>query len=89
MEDFAQRYLAELLIHRNSGVVERWRLEDYAAGASDAGQGEYPEEEAVQDHGNEFPVFHNLKRIKKGISSLPLILVNILVLISILLCITL
>lgn len=60
LKDFAEGDLAELLVHRDSGVVQRWCLEDDATGASDAGQGEDPEEEAVQDHRDEFPVFHDL-----------------------------
>lgn len=48
------------LVDGPAGVVEGWRLEDDPAGARDTGNGEDPEEEAVQHHSHVFPVLYHL-----------------------------
>lgn len=42
-------------------IEKRRRLQDYAGRAHDTGNGEEPQEEPVQNHGNITPVFINLK----------------------------
>lgn len=54
--------IGELLVNRYARVVERRCLEDDAAGASNAGQCEDPEEEAVQDHRHVLPIFDDLRK---------------------------
>lgn len=55
------RYGGYLLIHRYPGVIKWRRLEDDPEGSHEASDGEEPEEEAIQDHGHELPVFHHLR----------------------------
>lgn len=64
-----QRNVAQLLIHWNPGVVQRRCLENDPASSTDTSQRENPQEETIQDHRNELPVFHHLKVSKQLESS--------------------
>ena len=51
-----------LAVQWNSRIVEWWRFQDNGGRSGKTGHDEHPQEETVQDHGNEFPIFDYLER---------------------------
>lgn len=59
--EFLNCNLAKKLVHWFSGIVQRRSLEDYSASTTDASQREHPQEEPIQNHGHELPIFYYLE----------------------------
>jgi hypothetical protein len=55
----------QLLVNRLPFVVERWRLENDAAGPTDASECEHPQKEAIQYHRHVFPILDDLKQAQR------------------------
>lgn len=62
--------LAQLLIDRGAGIVQRRALADDGERAKDAGKCEHEQEKSIQHHRNEPPIFDHLEQ--KGYVSVPL-----------------
>lgn len=51
---------ADFLVDRDAFIVEGRSLKDDATGAADASEEKHPQEESIENHGDEFPVLHDL-----------------------------